>query len=142
MRYTLGTAAKATGTSKSSILRAIKSGRLSYIEKDDRLHIEASELFRVFQPSHPNLCRWNKPLQQRNWPKQPFHCTRERSLEAALERMKEIQDDRDQATARWRTSGHYNNSKGYGAGCSSGSRANDREAVMKCQRFGMILVTS
>ncbi len=51
MRYTLGTAAKATGASKSSILRAIKSGRLSYNEKDaSGYHIEASELFRVFPP--------------------------------------------------------------------------------------------
>lgn len=47
--YTLGTAAKATGKSKTSILRALKSGRLSYIEKTaDGYRIDPAELQRVF----------------------------------------------------------------------------------------------
>lgn len=107
MRYTLGTAAKATGASKSSILRAIKSGRLSYIEKDATgYHIEASELFRVFPPvtSEP------VPVEQTATASAQAETTvavrtreLEIRLEMALERMKEIQDDRDhwrrQATA-------------------------------------------
>lgn len=107
MRYTLGTAAKATGASKSSILRAIRSGRLSYVEKDATgYHIEASELFRVFPPVTPETV----PTQQTATAEAQAETAvsfrvreLEIKLEAALERMKEIQDDRDhwrrQATA-------------------------------------------
>ena len=51
MRYTLGQAAKATGLSKMTIQRALKSGRLSG-HKDDTgaYQIDASELHRVFAP--------------------------------------------------------------------------------------------
>jgi len=51
MRYTLGQAAKATGLSKMTIQRALKSGRLSG-HKDDTgsYQIDASELHRVFPP--------------------------------------------------------------------------------------------
>src|SRR4051794_33314847 len=49
MGYTLGQAAKATGLSKMTIQRALKSGRLSG-HKDDTgaYQIDASELHRVF----------------------------------------------------------------------------------------------
>jgi excisionase family DNA binding protein len=49
MRYTLGQAAKATGLSKMTIQRALKSGRLSG-HKDDTgsYQIDPSELHRVF----------------------------------------------------------------------------------------------
>jgi hypothetical protein len=49
---TLGTAAQATGTAKSTILRAIKAGRIS-AARDAQLgqwQIDPSELFRVFAP--------------------------------------------------------------------------------------------
>jgi hypothetical protein len=47
--FTLGTAAQATGTAKSTILRAIKAGRIS-AQRDDigQWQIDPSELFRVF----------------------------------------------------------------------------------------------
>lgn len=49
MRYTLGTAAKATGKAKSTILRAIKSGAISATKTHDGSYeIEPSELHRVF----------------------------------------------------------------------------------------------
>lgn len=52
MRYTLGTAAKATGKAKSTILRAIKSGTISAIKAHDGSYdIEPSELHRVFPPN-------------------------------------------------------------------------------------------
>jgi hypothetical protein len=107
MRYTLGTAAKATGASKSSILRAIRSGRLSYVEKDaSGYHIEASELYRVFQPVTPAPVPLEQTATDLVQP-EPAVTLRIRELEirleSALERMKEIQDDRDhwrrQATA-------------------------------------------
>src|SRR5438045_1762549 len=49
MRYTLGQAAKATGVSKMTIQRALKSGRLSG-HKDDTgsYRIDPAELHRVF----------------------------------------------------------------------------------------------
>jgi excisionase family DNA binding protein len=51
MAYTLGEAAKATGNSKTTIHRAIKSGRISATRKDDGSYeIEPAELHRVFPP--------------------------------------------------------------------------------------------
>ena len=52
MRYTLGTAAKATGKAKSTILRAVKSGIISAAKAHDGSYeIEPSELHRVFPPN-------------------------------------------------------------------------------------------
>lgn len=52
MRYTLGTAAKATGKAKSTILRAIKNGTISATRSyDGSYEIEPSELHRVFRPN-------------------------------------------------------------------------------------------
>jgi chromosome segregation ATPase len=52
MRYTLGTAAKSTGKAKSTILRAIKSGKISAQKSHDGSYeIEPSELHRVFEPN-------------------------------------------------------------------------------------------
>ena len=50
--YTLGTAAKACGVSKSTIHRAIRSGRISARSKDDNgYEIDPAELHRVFPPT-------------------------------------------------------------------------------------------
>jgi hypothetical protein len=49
MQHTLGSAAKLTGKSKSTLLRAIKSGRLSGSQDTNgNYQIETSELLRVF----------------------------------------------------------------------------------------------
>ena len=54
MKYTLGTAAKETGKSKSTILRFIRDGRLSYESKEgNKYQIDAAELFRVFPKDVP-----------------------------------------------------------------------------------------
>lgn len=51
MLYTLGQAAKATGKSKPTIQRAIKSGQLSAKRNDNGSYtIDPAELHRVFQP--------------------------------------------------------------------------------------------
>ena len=51
MSYTLGTAAKATGLSKPTIHRAIRSGRISATRLDDGSYrIDPAELHRVFPP--------------------------------------------------------------------------------------------
>ena len=53
MNYTLGTASKATGKSKATILRAIRTGKFS-AEKDASgvWRIEPSELHRVYPETH------------------------------------------------------------------------------------------
>ena len=51
---TLGQAARETGTSKATIFKALKSGRLSYVEKTTSgYQIDPAELFRVFPPVTP-----------------------------------------------------------------------------------------
>lgn len=50
-RYTLGTAAKATGKSKTTIQRAISKGKISAQKDEDGSYsIDPSELHRVFPP--------------------------------------------------------------------------------------------
>lgn len=55
MVYTLGEAARATGKSKATISKAIKSGRIS-AQKDETgtFHIDPSELHRVYPPTVSN----------------------------------------------------------------------------------------
>lgn len=53
MKHTLGTAAKATGKAKSTILRAIKSGTISATRGyDGSYEIDPAELHRVFPATH------------------------------------------------------------------------------------------
>lgn len=50
-RLTLGEAAKEVTVSKATLSKALKSGRLSYVEKTKAgYQIDPSELFRVFPP--------------------------------------------------------------------------------------------
>lgn len=52
MVYTLGEAAKATGKSKATISKAIKSGRISAFKTDTgTFEIDPSELHRVYPPT-------------------------------------------------------------------------------------------
>lgn len=51
MKHTLGTASKATGKAKSTILRAIKNGTISaHKSRDGSYEIDPAELHRVFDP--------------------------------------------------------------------------------------------
>jgi hypothetical protein len=50
MAYNLATAAMATGVNKSTILRAVKAGRISGTKDETGWHIEVAELHRVFKP--------------------------------------------------------------------------------------------
>jgi excisionase family DNA binding protein len=59
MKFSIGQAATKTGKPKSTISRAIKTGRLSATRNGNRYDIDAAELFRVFpatvaQPNEPN----------------------------------------------------------------------------------------
>lgn len=52
MAYTLGEAAKATGKSKATISKAIKSGRISaFKDETGTFHIDPAELHRVYAPT-------------------------------------------------------------------------------------------
>lgn len=50
MKHTLATAAKATGKGKTTIFRAIKSGKLSASFENGVYEIDPAELHRVFKP--------------------------------------------------------------------------------------------
>ena len=54
MSFDVSSAAAATGVAKSSVLRAIKAGRIS-AQRDDngRWHVEPVELFKIFPPLPP-----------------------------------------------------------------------------------------
>jgi excisionase family DNA binding protein len=55
MTYTLGEAAKATGLSKPTISKAIKSGKLSAIKNENGSYtIDPAELFRVYKAANSN----------------------------------------------------------------------------------------
>jgi hypothetical protein len=65
MTYTLGEAAKATGNSKTTIHRAIKSGRVSATRKDDGSYeIDPAELHRVYPPKSSSNGFTNDNLEQ------------------------------------------------------------------------------
>lgn len=69
MRYTLGTAAKATGKAKSTILRAIKNGTISASRSHDGSYeIEPSELHRVFRPNSTQQASSNDAQPQSEHP--------------------------------------------------------------------------
>ena len=60
MGYTLGEAAKATGKAKTTIQRAIKSGRISASKTDAGAYsIDPSELHRVFPATVAQPAEWN-----------------------------------------------------------------------------------
>jgi excisionase family DNA binding protein len=72
MSYTVGQAAKATGKSKPTISRAIKTGAISATKNGDGSYtIDPAELHRVFPPvtgasnDNPDLLRYETPALQR-----------------------------------------------------------------------------
>lgn len=106
MAYTLGEAAKASGKSKATISKAIKSGRLSAVrEENGSFSIEASELHRVY----PLNVDGNQERTARTLLETPENTFFVRELQARLEAAKErladkealiadLREDRD----RWR----------------------------------------
>lgn len=109
MSYTLGDAARAVGKSKTTLHRAIKSGRISAIKAEDGSYsIEPSELHRVFPPVTSLLRR--EPLQGNDKEQQGNTLenlriqleaqAKERERERALlqETIADLREDRD----RWR----------------------------------------
>lgn len=99
---TLSQAAKATGKSKSTINRAIKSGKVSAIRKDDGSYsIDASELSRAFhiRTSEPTQRRITEPYGTDE--AEPLK-QRIEALEEMLEREREFSADLKEDRDRWR----------------------------------------
>ena len=59
MKFSIGQASIETGKPKSTISRAIKSGKLSANKNGNRYDIDAAELFRVFPPNVAQPHKWN-----------------------------------------------------------------------------------
>ncbi|WP_010336758.1 DNA-binding protein [Sphingobium yanoikuyae] len=96
MAYTLGEAAKVTGISKASISRAINSGRISALKKDDgSFAIEPVELHRVYPPkaSEPVTATPHETI--RNTENDTCNTQNSSVLQARLEAALEQLRDRD-----------------------------------------------
>lgn len=106
MAYTLGEAAKATGKSKATISKAIKSGRIS-AAKDEvgTFQIDPSELHRVYPPTVHGEPKETLSQHQVNTQNDGLVRELQARLEAAYERLSDkelvisdLREDRD----RWR----------------------------------------
>lgn len=64
-QMTLTEAAKASGKSKSTIFRSVKSGKLSASRDGEEYRIDPSELFRVFPPEAPDAVQRHDQEQER-----------------------------------------------------------------------------
>ena len=106
MAYTLGEAAKASGKSKATISKAIKSGRLSAVKQDTGVfRIEAAELHRVY----PKTVDGNQDRTLQTVAQTPENTPSVKELQARLEAAQERLTDRDTVIAdlredrdRWR----------------------------------------
>ena len=113
MEYTLAGAAQATGIAKTTIFRAIKSGKVSAKRLDDKTYrIDASELARVY----PIVAADRSEGTQRNVPQQDKKpgtlCvsevdvavlrTRLEMVEAQLAREREVRDQERESVGRER----------------------------------------
>ena len=122
MSYTLGEAAKATGKSKPTIQRAIKSGKISASKKEDGTYdIDPAELHRVYpvkqsdgnvsdamkQNVTPNnngglqaeLDAMRRELEQTNLERDRERELMSQQIELYKERLERADKDKDQLTA-------------------------------------------
>lgn len=98
MKHTAGTAAKAVGKTKSTITKAIASGKLSAIKNDNGAwEIDASELYRVYPPTPLETVKieQNDTLKETNGNSKEIEAL-ERLLKAAEEQIDDLKADRDE----------------------------------------------
>lgn len=109
MHYTLGEAAKASGKSKTTLHRAIKSGKISATRRDDNSYsIDPSELHRVFPPvtlERPSEQLQRNDAEHQNGTAETLRMQlvtaekeRERERQLMQETIADLREDRD----RWR----------------------------------------
>ena len=110
MQHTLGTASKATGKSRSTILRAIKDGKIS-ANKDHNGNyaIDPSELHRVFSPvvaeqQQEKIMTLHATAleQQKEQVETPILLEKIKGLETALEREQKYNEDLKEDRDKWR----------------------------------------
>ena len=98
MKHTAGTAAKAVGRTKSTITKAIASGKLSAIKNDSGAwEIDVAELHRVYPPSPTatvEIERYDTPVATGGNSKEIEGL--ERLLKAAEEQLVDVKADRDE----------------------------------------------
>lgn len=98
MKHTAGTAAKAVGKTKSTITKAIASGKLSAIKNDNGAwEIDASELYRVYPPTPLETVE----IEHKDTLKETGRNSKEiqaleRLLKAAEEQIDDLKADRDE----------------------------------------------
>jgi hypothetical protein len=98
MKHTAGTAAKAVGKTKSTITKAIASGKLSALKNvSGAWEIDVSELHRVYPPAPQETgeIEQTEPP-QRNTGNSKENEGLERLLKAAEERIEDLKADRDE----------------------------------------------
>ena len=98
MKHTAGTAAKAVGKTKSTITKAIASGKLSAIKNDNGAwEIDASELYRVYPPTPIETVKieQNDTLKETDGNSKEIEAL-ERLLKAAEEQIDDLKADRDE----------------------------------------------
>jgi hypothetical protein len=98
MKHTAGTAAKAVGKTKSTITKAIASGKLSAIKNDNGAwEIDASELYRVYPPTLLETVEieQNDTLKEMDGNSKEIEAL-ERLLKAAEEQIYDLKADRDE----------------------------------------------
>jgi len=98
MKHTAGTAAKVVGKTKSTITKAIASGKLSAIKNDNGAwEIDASELYRVYPPTPLETVEieQNDTLKEMDGNSKEIEAL-ERLLKAAEEQIYDLKADRDE----------------------------------------------
>ena len=101
--YTLGTAAQACGLNKSTVLRAIKAGKISATrDEHGQWQIDPAEMHRVYPPVASNVAEQRS--EQRYAPAQPRDRTDElvAELRARLEDMRNALDRACADADTWR----------------------------------------
>lgn len=102
MSFDLASAAAATGVAKSSVLRAIKGGRISATRDDaGRWHVEPVELFKIFPPLPPT----QPATHQHGAPDRVTQLLEEQvaELRTMLADMRRREDDLQRDRDHWRT---------------------------------------
>ena len=97
--YTLGTASQATGCAKSTILRAIKAGRIAAVRDDlGQWRIEPAQLFDVLPTlAHPDATPHTGPMER-----DATTDTLVAELRAVIADLRRGQDDLRQERDHWR----------------------------------------
>ena len=96
MKLSLKQAAEQTGRSKSTVFRACKDGRISFSRDDaGSMSIDASELFRVFDPQRSATAVERHEALQRNAETQHETSSAAAVLEAQIVALRELLNEKD-----------------------------------------------